>query len=88
MLYRIAILLAIVASDFFNAFCVCQFLASRGAVFVLLKLLFQLMLFLWCFEIVSLYETIMKLLKLSFFYLRVYRALTIVSLFETTIFKK
>nr|WP_321321196.1 hypothetical protein [uncultured Campylobacter sp.] len=25
MLYRIAILLAIVASDFFNVFCVCQF---------------------------------------------------------------
>lgn len=58
------------------------------AVFVLLKLLFQLMLFLWCFEIVSLYETIMKLLKLGAVYLRVYRALTIVSLFETTIFKK
>ena len=81
------LLLAIVASDFFNAFCVVGF-RYRGAVFVLLKLLFQLMLFLWCLEIVSLYETMMKLLKLSFFYLRVYRALTIVSLFETTIFKK
>ena len=45
------------------------------------------MLFLSSFEIVSLYETMMKLLKLSFFYLRVYRALTIVSLFETTILK-
>ena len=58
------------------------------AVFVLLKLLFQLMLFLWCFEIVSLYETIMKLLKLGAVNLRVYRALTIVSHYETTIFKK
>ena len=87
MLYRIAMLLAIVASDFFNVFCVVGF-RYMGAVFVLLKLLFQLMLFLWCFEIVSLYETMMKLLKLSFFYLRVYRALTIVSLYETTILKK
>ena len=57
------------------------------AVFVLLKLLFQLMLFLSCFEIVSLYETMMKLLKLSFFYLRVYRALIIVSLYELLFLK-
>ena len=53
--------------------CVVGFRYRGGAVFVLLKLLFQLMLFLWCLEIVSLYETMMKLLKLSFFYLRVYR---------------
>ena len=42
MLYRIAMLLAIVASDFFNVFCVVAvkaFLASRGAVFMFLKLL-------------------------------------------------
>ena len=42
MLYRLTMLLAIVASDFFNAFCVVAvkaFLASRGAGCVGLKLL-------------------------------------------------